>query len=478
MLRDKMPSAFERLQHNLAHASFHSHFSGCNFDFLGLLFIREALGYMGINIPLMKYLHACDIGGAQLRTILEISPAKGGADHVFVDMLTRLPTEVSRAIHVVQPTAAMRRRDPTAAECGNLRVKAIVDDYHASKFDSSTRCFCKRHLTYCSVYPRAPPNRFVFHSAGTICKDFSPFGCRRGLGGASATCLYVWFAEARVMTWLVLINECAVQFPAGELFATELPEHETMSVVLHPEWFGCPAGRPRRWTVAVLKASVTMRQPVTEAALLSLFGRKMRLKPDCFFVAPKELVARHIARLANLAFIELAAEDVETLAAGGRLPQPRHGIQSFDDLLQVARPGTFERLQGYRAHHKQALDAGTVSPDEALIYDLSQSVERPRIGRHALPALVTKCDFYSAKLGRDLLPVEHMLAQGVRACAVPGDSGSASGVPFQIPWRNLLTGPKALSDAQVKFLAGNGQNLLNVIPVQLFVLSHADVALA
>ena len=56
-LCEKEEAAFQQLVNNMQNLGFHSHFSGCNFDYMATMFIREALLHLGMSIPLPTYLH-------------------------------------------------------------------------------------------------------------------------------------------------------------------------------------------------------------------------------------------------------------------------------------------------------------------------------------------------------------------------------------------------------------------------------------
>ena len=75
-LCEKEEAAFQQLVNNMQNLGFHSHFSGCNFDYMATMFIREALLHLGMSIPLPTYLHACDADRGESQLMLMASASK------------------------------------------------------------------------------------------------------------------------------------------------------------------------------------------------------------------------------------------------------------------------------------------------------------------------------------------------------------------------------------------------------------------
>ena len=79
MLERKNEIAFRNVTQLIPLLSWHTHFSGVNFDYLSTVFIVEALAIVGVKIQLPEYLHACDIAPPALRALAYAPVQSGGA---------------------------------------------------------------------------------------------------------------------------------------------------------------------------------------------------------------------------------------------------------------------------------------------------------------------------------------------------------------------------------------------------------------
>ena len=78
MLERKNEIAFRNVTQLIPLLSWHTHFSGVNFDYLSTVFIVEALAIVGVKIQLPEYLHACDIAPPALRALAYAPVQSGG----------------------------------------------------------------------------------------------------------------------------------------------------------------------------------------------------------------------------------------------------------------------------------------------------------------------------------------------------------------------------------------------------------------
>ena len=201
--------------------------------------------------------------------------------------------------------------------------------------------------------------------------------------------------------------------------------------------------------------------------MLSLFGRSLQLSPDAFFCAPHAELARAVRNMAQASMVRLSDSEVDILASGGKLATARFCIATWADLADLAAPADGARKRCHEQLHQEEIDAGKAGTHDVWICDYSQSTDRPRYGRRSLPALTCSSRYSSWLARRDMIAREHLVAQGIRGWHTPG-------LPFQLPWLRALQN-EVVADRHVRILAGNGQNLCNIVPLQLFLLSHLEV---
>ena len=461
-LCEKEEAAFQQFVNNMQNLGFHSHFSGCNFDYMATMFIREALLHLGMSIPLPTYLHACDVGSAQLRCLASLSPEKGGAQHIFRNMWTRLPAGVQEECLKHEPLPMTRKDDPDLAEIMYMRISQTLEGYFKDSFDLSAKAKCYRHGGLCPVYAPVDPGLMVLHSSGLICKDHSSFGTMLRLSGPSTKLFSLWKWEQNEMNWTFYVVECARALSGSVITAGFRNAIVWVSICLQPEWFGAPIGRRRRFTIGWDTTRVKMRKPISVQMLLSLFGRTIAMNPMDLFVATKEDLACEVQRLAARLQIGFSLEEVSTLASGGALQVPVNGISTFLELLAMNSPGDASRAEELSRKRAADIEAGKVKSGH-YITDITQSAKRMRVGTKVLPTLCTSTKFRSSLHSRDMLAREHLIAQGVR--------GWKSDGLFQLPWAEEIDN---IGESAIRTLAGNGQHVCVVVPIHLCLLGFAE----
>lgn len=462
-LRDLDSVAYNTLVRNIKRCAFHSHYSGCGFDFASLKFIAESLVLLGEqNISTPTFVHACDIGKAQQRALLGI-PLPEGPQCVFDDMEDRLPRNLVRRCQVLEPTQSMRSQRKQESVRAYEEISNLQKDYFDHSFDAGVLSPCLRHERLCPVFPEVPEGSLLVHSAGIVCKDFSTFGARQQLGGRSAKLFSMWKWECNAIQFPVVICECAPALTMDEIAKGFSENYIWHSVVLSPELFGFPAARKRRFTIGIDSSRFSLMKPISEQALICMFGRKLILTYDVFFCAPTDEICEFLKTWASKFHLNLTSAQLTTLATCGVVQDCVLGRLGWRDVLALVSPSDAERLRDHENAHNEKHGVGGGGND-GCVCDFSQN---PCTGRSStrgvLPTLTCSAKYFSTKLGRPLLPKEHFIAQGVRAFA---DTG-----PFQLPWAEALVGG-GFSESQLRALAGNGQNLCNVVPLHVFVLGH------
>ena len=91
---------------------------------------------------------------------------------------------------------------------------------------------------------------------GTVCKDSSNIGARRGDAGDANLAHSVLRQELRLVSPTVVFNEC-VESWEPKIMASALPDHQTFTVVVEPSMVGEPYNRARRMTTSISNAEVS-----------------------------------------------------------------------------------------------------------------------------------------------------------------------------------------------------------------------------
>lgn len=266
------------------------------------------------------------------------------------------------------------------------------------------------------------------------------------------------------MQHAVIITECAEALPLDAIKQGFNERVQWASVVLQPEMFGCPVGRRRRFCVAWDSSQVVMSQRLDEVALLRMFGRRLVMPACRLFAAPLELIEMDIKQKARKCRVDLSNDEVKVLAMNGRLPSPVGGVETYLDLLALISPAETQQLRNYNL-------AGSGKHSSATVVDKSQGPNRLRSGQDICPTLCCKTKLHLPELGREALPCEYLVAQGVKGYRLVDNSR------FEPPWLDLVHNG-ALSGNQVRLLCGNGQNVTVVAALQLFLLAYTCPVLA
>lgn len=260
------------------------------------------------------------------------------------------------------------------------------------------------------------------------------------------------------MQHAVIITECAEALQLDAVKQGFSENIQWASVVLQPEMFGCPVGRRRRFCVGWDSSQVMLSQHLDEASLLRMFGRRLVMPACRLFAALVELLEIDIKQKARKCRVDLTDAEVAVLAKNGRLSEPVSGIQTYLDLLAILSPSETQHLYNYSS-------AEDSKHSNAMVVDKSQGPQRLRSGSDVCPTLCCKTKLHLPDLGREALPCEYLVAQGVKGYHM------ADNHRFEPPWLDLVHNG-VLSGNQVRLLCGNGQNVTVVAALQLFLLAY------
>eukprot|EP00959_Pyramimonas_sp_CCMP1952_P019346 408996-Pyramimonas_sp.AAC.1 len=291
---------------------------------------------------------------------------------------------------------------------------------------------------------RGASEKLRLHVAGTPCIDWSAMGQLLGFNGPTAVIFECWVHERLFEEEDVIIHECTRNFPVSCLSERLGEKYVILSLLITPQEFGWPCSRPRRWTIMVKKSAYKVNVPYTldSHGIAGLFGRAVELDGNAFFCAGREdqqEVFRAMAKKRK--FSEESTWDC-------------------DDVLDV---GSWARLQG---HIRVANEMGKTDRD-VVIVDLKDNAEHITRCISIVPTLLRKSLVYSLSLKRVMIPLEHLLVQGI---PVIGDD-----FPHRCPFIDLIRA-KALSHDDVKSLAGNCMHIGVVGPLVLYVLACLEPA--
>ena len=270
---------------------------------------------------IFKSMEQCD-HNEQCRRVLQGLSSQAVAEHIFGDVLDRLPLVARQELRLQQ--GILDAKDTTAAqkEHALTAIKNILE-----RTDMLSEAYCYRHGRLCPMWPvpataKAASQRL--HITGTPCVDWSTMGKRAGVMGSTSLAFHTWLREMQTRLPGLLIHECTPKFQPHLLkdamnSNTEGYEYECESVLLSPSMFGVPTSRLRRFTVLCRSDLWTLAKPLRDILKLTLDGGSecppSPLDGHIFFAAPEHMVQE-----------ELDARALETLGGSSDL-----GRVTFED---------------------------------------------------------------------------------------------------------------------------------------------------
>ena len=266
---------------------------------------------------------ACDNCPLALRTLMaHVGPSS--PDHVFVDVLDRLPPDVKEECLGLQKTMLADVKELKAAipltgmQLFNKKKCKLGDTYVARlkqilvKCDFLENAWCRKCQKYCPLSPRSDGHEedLWIEVAGTTCCPFSSMNLSSTEWASDATlpCM-VWAFSTRFWQADIIVHECVQYFQPEVLlsifnnlgldtpmlrsqssrFYIEDANYEMFSMVFTPTQLGIPSERYRRYSQFHLKAVSSMlhrnQQDLHEAVFRDLFFKNRQITAQTYEVA-------------------------------------------------------------------------------------------------------------------------------------------------------------------------------------------------
>lgn len=275
-------------------AAIFSNYSGVGAWELGLLYVQQAAGIMGIakGYNTFKLIEQWGIKPSSHTILLDVETPHR-TRHLFQNINTKISAQAQKAIDAVEAKQSDSASDKVRAF---EAMQSLFDDFHkaGALFNpSSTRpCLACGHKCPLWDISEAEASLPLLYFAGMTCKDVSQMNRQRlGILGASGRPLLTFLWELRYKRPAIVFTECTVlqdieflQWEVGFIY-------ELFTVVLSPSDLGWWVDRRRRFCILMLR-----RGPYTmESAYWQNFGSVFhKCRPevpergDMFFAAPPE----------------------------------------------------------------------------------------------------------------------------------------------------------------------------------------------
>jgi len=234
--------------HLVAGVRVHTQFSGAGGPEIGLDLSQQALvrhSLLPPDAPGYKFATAGDIKQLPRKVLLNYSQRRQH-DHVFVNILDRLPLHVRVMLLDLAPASNMDAEQKEAAWDAMLEVMKVAE-HEKTLFLPDAKAMCAKHGQACPLYaeshveaeveveapaaaasssagPRGRSRSPLLHCrrvqrgcltlmiAGTPCLDVSRMGSMAGMHGPQSCALLVWIFEIRAKQWSIVIHECTPDF--------------------------------------------------------------------------------------------------------------------------------------------------------------------------------------------------------------------------------------------------------------------------
>ena len=213
--------------------------------------------------PAMKVFHACDCDKDCLNYLLNHS-ACTGAEHIFMDITTRIHPAVHGELHGI--LQKFRNRATKYAK-NHLQQKELAEQCmsdlinHVLQYPMHLTDFCLRHRKMCPLFdvPAQQVRKnggIIGNMSGPTCTDYSRQH-RNNPGGLGLSSIpwAVWAAERKLKAerkeedWV--FHECVPGLPAAARLQQLCPSHLVVAFTLSPVLFGVGVRRKRTYTLAI-----------------------------------------------------------------------------------------------------------------------------------------------------------------------------------------------------------------------------------
>jgi len=146
-----------------------------------------------------------------------------------------------------------------------MKMKVLGEKFCTELQDILSKCtFCRsrtqhcyRHGVQCPVSYEEPAGEapHVIAVAGVTCTDFSSFGKRRGISGASMVVFFAWLHQILADEPDLILIECVTSFVVAILMALRV-KYDLQFLDFSPLDMGIPAARLRKYMLLTRKSYV------------------------------------------------------------------------------------------------------------------------------------------------------------------------------------------------------------------------------
>ena len=472
--------SFARLLENIRGGlNIRTHYSGMDAPVEALRTLLEVIAASGLPVTpeeSMHLSHAADMWQPAQKVLCSLPH---GPSHVFGDILERWGPQVVGELEAIEaevetnyevakekimtlvqdPTKAQKQLRTLRADMSEQtidRMMACLEAHKGVLQDCTSQC-CKHQRKCRTMDVTQEPGKLTCAVAGASCVEFSTMGGQRHFSGKTAKVFLSWLAERKTVadSEAFFLVENVPQFSAYiDKFATLLPDHSIQTVQLSPHLFGFPNTRNRIFVLFLnTKQGYRLRKPFCETSF-QRFQRSVVLDGDALFMAPVEEVKLHQAARSR------AQSDRSTVAANAA--EASMGVGSRMRLEGHVQAEA-ERMMAAKRKH----DDHEVSGDKPRIVNLTQTSQFSTPSQ-LMPALLTRCEMFSFRHRRSLIPYEHLVTMGMPM--YPELQGTGAGSLAQV-LHNLRQADE-LTDIALLKLAGNAMHQTPIGVVLGFILSE------
>ena len=426
-----------------------SDYSGLGGCEIAMSLIRQAvLGdeAAAADVPSTIFHRGSDVSATARKVLLA-----GGCEspnHVFGNILARVPRAVRRELTEfmrIKEDEFKQRTSNLEAPATPLKVAAEIGAEfmaHAHQImrgvQFKQKVWCFKHRCECPVFPSCA-GRLTVACAGTTCTSFSSMGKQYGWFAKSSIIFLAWAYEQLRARPTVIVHECVPSFDIAHLVTVFGALYLIRSLVICPSDLGVPVRRKRRWTILVLRSALRPLLAFDADGFGMLFFRRAILDGHALFSAPARIIA-----------------DFCTLLAARKGLPPTQGDGQQWPIRMLLTSTQEARLREYEKACKSTRRSRT-----KYIYNIMQTPLFGRSWSTQIPTLLTKTSLiWSMKMDRCMVPIEHLLCQGIDALSPV--------CPFSVA---RLAQAGELSPRAIMLLAGNSFHMSVVTSVLMFIFS-------
>lgn len=429
-----------------------------NTDYSGMGGVEIALGMLLVVIqPLLPsaanvlFWRAADLA-EECRRIL-LAPAKGAPEHVFGDLMSRVPKDVRRSLRRAHATAAeeFRRLIDTGIEArtaseqaGKQMVERLLAIVQSHTFDMDARSWCYKHHQLCRVHgPEGDASqRLRLAAAGSPCTSWSRMGRRAGWAAKSALAFAVWCGETLAAMPDIILHECTLDFDWSVLDTFFGSAYIVCSFAFSPTDLGIPSSRPRRYTLLVAKERFSLRSTFDGSGFGRDMFRRCMATAHIYACAPTVYIERYLHYLAEKRHLPATSESGEQWPMRMLLRESLH-----QRLLAYERAA--DRLRGRRVY----------------IVNLMQEWGFVRRFSELAPTLMTRTSLlWDMSADRLFIPEELLVMIGIPIFAAERLQEDRVGI-------EVLALAGDLQPDAIRFVTGNGMHMGAVGSVLLWTFS-------